>query len=406
MFDVRFGRYALGVCAACAILAGCGEQAANRALPSAGGVSNAPVASAVRAMPSQVNPLVRSLPGFAAREALNNRATRAGSWESPGGGKQAVYAADPSLNGYYGAICYYATSGGSQLGCLAGGASSNSGIDFPQGTWIDKHKHLFVANGGPDASGYSGAVTEYTLPLTTTSQPINALYSNLTNRSEGAMLGYVCGDKVGNIYGTTIYTDVIDIWKAGTKNTTETSTLTDTNFGSAGSPSLADGPVACAVDSAGDIFVSGQIASGTTGSFTYYAELDEFVKGVSGSGSAKVLQKETSDLYFPAGVAIDKKGELAWALFDLSDSGSSVCTFAKPYTGSANACTTGFATGFHFMKNGKALWGGDSTVYPWYEQPQTHEANKIAYPGGGTITSTSGGELITPVDASVNPPLK
>jgi hypothetical protein len=179
---------------------------------------------------------------------------------------------------------------------------------------------------------------------------------------------------------------VIDIWKAGTKNTTETSTLTDTNFGSAGSPSLADGPVACAVDSAGDIFVSGQIASG--------------------SGNAKVLQKGASDLYFPAGVAIDKKGNLAWALFDLSDSGSSVCTFAKPYTGSATACTTGFATGFHFVKNGKALWGGDSTVYPWYEQPQAHEANKIAYPGGGPITSTSGGELITPVDASVNPPLK
>ncbi|MGA2761473.1 MAG: hypothetical protein ABSF08_14280, partial [Candidatus Cybelea sp.] len=279
----------------------------------ANGISNAPVASAVHAIPTKVNPLVRRLPEFAARAPLKNRTIREGSWESLDSAKQAVYVADPSLDGYYGAICYYAASGASQLGCLAGGTSSTSGIDFPQGTWIDKHKDLFVANGGPDASGYSGAVTEYTLPLTATSQPINTLYSNLTNRSEGAMLGYVCGDKAGNIYGTTIYTDVIDIWKAGTKNTTETSTLTDTNFGSAGSPSLADGPVACAVDSAGDILVSGQIASGTTGSFTYYAELDEFVKGASGSGNAKVLQKETSDLYFPAGVAIDKKGNLAWA---------------------------------------------------------------------------------------------
>lgn len=352
-----------------------------------------------------MNPLVRQLPGFAARAARSAPTTRAGSWESADGAKQAVYVADPSLDGYFGAICYYAASGGSQLGCLAGGSSSSSGIDFPQGTWIDAHKHLFVANGSTNQGGYSGAVTEYSLPLTASSQPINTLYSNLTNRSEGAMLGYVCGDKAGNIYATTIYTDEIAIWKAGTKDTTETSTLTDSNFSSAGSPSLADGPVACAVDRAGDIFVSGQIASGTTGSFTYYAELDEFPKGISGSGNAEVLQKEASDLYFPAGVAIDKKGNLGWALFDLSDSGSSVCTFAKPYTGSATSCTTGFATGFHFTKNGKALWGGDSTVYPWYEQPGTREADKIAYPGGGLITLTSG-ELITPVDASVNPPLK
>jgi hypothetical protein len=382
-------------CASIVLLAAC-----------AGGVSNAPVSPVTGAASSRVvNPLVRQLPGFAARAARSAPTTRAGSWESADGAKQAVYVADPSLDGYFGAICYYAASGGSQLGCLAGGSSSSSGIDFPQGTWIDAHKHLFVANGSTNQGGYSGAVTEYSLPLTASSQPINTLYSNLTNRSEGAMLGYVCGDKAGNIYATTIYTDEIAIWKAGTKDTTETSTLTDSNFSSAGSPSLADGPVACAVDRAGDIFVSGQIASGTTGSFTYYAELDEFPKGISGSGNAEVLQKEASDLYFPAGVAIDKKGNLGWALFDLSDSGSSVCTFAKPYTGSATSCTTGFATGFHFTKNGKALWGGDSTVYPWYEQPGTREADKIAYPGGGLITLTSG-ELITPVDASVNPPLK
>ena len=366
----------------------------------AGGVSNAPTA-----WPGE-NPLVHRLPRLPATGAFAPRGMRSGSWESAKGAKQAVYVADPSLNGYYGAICYYAASGGSQLGCLAGGASSSSGIDFPEGTWIDTHKDLFVANGGPDSNGYSGQVTEYALPLTITSQPTNTLYSDISNPSEGALLAYVCGDRAGNIYGTTLYSDEIAVWKAGTKNGKETSTLTDLNFSSAGSPSLADGPVACATDSAGDLFISGQYASGTVGSFSYYAELDEFVKGVRGSGTAKILQQETSDLYFPAGVAVDKKGNLGWALFDLSDSGSSVCAYAKPYTGSATSCTSGFATGFHFAKRGKALWGGDSTVYPWYEQPQAHQANEIGYPGGGLLRSTSGDGLITPTDASVNPPLK
>jgi len=378
-----------GLVSSFVLLAGC-----------AGGVSNAPTASFGE------NPLVLRLPRLPPTGAFAARGMRSGSWESTSGVKQAVYVADPSQNGYYGAICYYAASGGNQLGCLAGGTSSSSGIDFPEGTWIDKHKHLFVANGGPDSSGYSGEVTEYALPLTTTSQPINTLYSNISNRSEGAFLAYVCGDKAGNIYGTTLYTDDIAVWKAGTKDSTETSTLTDSNFSSAGSPSLADGPVACATDSGGNLFISGQFASGNTGSFTYYAELDEFVKGAGGSGSPKILQQETSDLYFPAGVAIDRKGNLGWALFDLSDSGSSVCTYAKPYTGSATSCTTGFATGFHFTKRGKTLWGGDSTVYPWYQQPQAHQANEIGYPGGGLLNSTSGTGLVTPTDASVNPPLK
>jgi hypothetical protein len=365
----------------------------------AGGVSNAPTASLGE------NPLVLRLARLPATGAFAARGMRSGSWESAKGAKQAVYVADPSLNGYYGAICYYAASGGNQLGCLAGGTSSSSGIDFPEGTWIDTHKHLFVANGGPDSSGYSGQVTEYTLPLTTTSQPINTLYSDISNPSEGAFLAYACGDKAGDIYGTTLYSDEIAVWKAGTKNGKETSRFTDSNFSSAGSPSLADGPVACATDKAGDLFISGQFASGTSGSYTYYAELDEFVKGAGGSASPTILQQEASDLYFPAGVAIDKKGNLGWALFDLSDSGSSVCTYAKPYTGSATSCTSGFATGFHFTKSGKALWGGDSTVYPWYEQPQVHQANEIGYPGGGLLRSASG-DLITPTDASVNPPLK
>jgi hypothetical protein len=164
--------------------------------------------------------------------------------------------------------------------------------------------------------------------------------------------------------------------------------------------------VACATDAAGDLFVSGQYAIGSSGSYNYFAELDEFVGGVGGSGSPIVLQRETSDLYFPAGVAIDKKRHLAWALFNLSDSGSSVCTFKKPYTGNATACTSGFATGFHFTKNGKDLWGGNTTAYPWYHQPQATVANEIAYPGGGLVRSTSGTGLITPVDASVDPPLK
>jgi hypothetical protein len=87
-------------------------------------VSNAPVSPVLGAAPSRVvNPFVLQLPGFPARAARNARAMHSGSWESAGGTKQAVYVADPSLDGYFGAICYYAASGGSQLGCLTGGSS-------------------------------------------------------------------------------------------------------------------------------------------------------------------------------------------------------------------------------------------------------------------------------------------
>lgn len=354
---------------------------------------------------ASLNPLVLRLPGHP-RLVTNGAGLRIGSWATTGAEtKQSVYVADPAQNGYYGAICYYGANGGAELGCLAGGASASSGIDFPEGTWVDENNDLFVANGGSSA-GYSGEVTEYALPLTVSSTPSNTLYSNVTNPSDGAFLAYVCGDKHGNIYGTTLYSTTIAVWKAGTRNATPTSTLIDKQLANVGSPSLADGPVACATDPAGDLFVSGQFAVGNTGNWQYYSELDEFVRGLNGSGKAKVLQRETSDLYFPAGVAFDRQRNLAWALFDLSDSGSSVCTYAAPYTGSPTKCTSGFATGFHLKKNGEDLWGGDATVYPWYQQPQAHVANEIAYPGGGLVQSTSSNGLITPVDASVNPPLR
>jgi hypothetical protein len=342
------------------------------------------------------------LPNGAAPLSAGAQPLREGTGQAGKAAKQAVYVADPSANGYDGAICYYAATGGSQLGCLAGGSASKSGIDFPEGTWIDSSKHLWVANGGPDEGGYTGDVTEYDLPLTPSSQPINTLYSTVSNPSEGAFVSYVCGDKKGNIYAPVLYTDTIAVWKAGTKNAAQTSTLVDPNLSSAGSPSLADGPVACAADAAGDLFVSGQFAIGSAGSYDYFAELDEFVHA---AGTPKRLQRETSDLYFPAGVGVDAQKNLAWALFNLSDSGSNVCTFVKPYNGSPTACTSGFATGFHFTKDGTALWGGDTTVYPWYHQPQATVANEIGYPGGGLITSTSGQGLVTPVDASVYPPL-
>ena len=351
--------------------------------------------------------VTRTLPPLLADRLLGPQApTRRGSWDAPGAAaKQHVYVVDPSLNGYYGAVCYYGKAGGDQLGCLSGGPSATSGIGFPQGSWVDRSHHLWVAN-ALAPSGYSGQITEYTLPLSATSTPVNTLLSNISNPSEGAMVGYVCGDKAANVYGTVMYTDSIPYWKAGTQNSQETGTLVDPNFSSAGSPSLADGLVACASDAAGNLFVSGQFAVGSVGSFDYFAELDEFVGGLSGSGNPTVLQRETSDLYFPAGVAIDKKGNLAWALFNLSDSGSRVCTFPKPYTGNPTACTTGFATGFHFTESGKDLWGGNTTAYPWYHQPQATLANEIAYPGGGLVRSTSGSGLITPVDGSVNPPMK
>lgn len=62
-------------------------------------------------------------------------------------------------------------------------------------------------------------------------------------------------------------------------------------------------------------------------------------------------------------------------------------------------------SGFHFTEKGTDLWGGNTTAYPWYNQPQATMANEIAYPRGGLVTSTSGADLIAPVDASVNPPM-
>jgi len=356
-------------------------------LSACAGGGSSPLASGIDAAPQSVAAAVKS-------------------WSSAKAAEQSVYVVDPGQAGYYGAVCYYGASGGAPLGCLDGGASAQSGIDFPQGSWIDKNNHLFVANGS-SSSGYSGQVTEYDLPLGASSAPINTLYSNVTNPSQGAMLGYVCGDSAGNIYGTTIYSTTIAIWKTGTENTTPSSTLVDSKLQNVGSPALADGPVACATDHMGNLYISGQYATGNPSlGYTYFAELDEFKGGLSGSGKPMVLRRETSDLYFPAGVAIDKQGNLAWALFNLNDSESSVCTYAKPYKGSATACTSGFATGFHFTKGGTDLWGGDTTVYPWYAQPgEGKTANEIAYPGGGFVQSTSSTGLVYPVDASVNPPL-
>jgi hypothetical protein len=371
-------------------------------------VSSAPIARVAsgHATYPALSPASRLLPPFVAQRLLGRqRPTRAGSWASRAASSQHIYVVDPSLDGYYGAVCYYAATGGDQLGCLAGGASSTSGIGFPQGSWVDPHHHLWVAN-ALAPSGYSGQVTEYALPLTATSQPVNTLFSAVANPSEGAMTDYVCGNKAGDVYGTVQYTADVAYWIAGTKNTQQTGTLVDPHFSSAGSPSLADGLVACATDAKGNLFVSGQFAVGSPGNYNYFAELDEFVHGFKAQHKPIVLQKETSDLYFPAGVSIDKQGNLAWALFDLSDSGSSVCTFAKPYTGLPTACTTGFATGFHFNADGTSLWGGNTTTYPWYHQPQATVANEIGYPGGGVIRSTSGADLLTPVDASVNPPLE
>jgi hypothetical protein len=374
----------------------------------AGGVLSSPAGRAATVLGDRplLVPLAERMPALLLQRFVDSQPpTRRGSWSASDSANQHVYVSDPSLNGYYGAVCYYGRNGGDQLGCLAGGSSATSGIGFPQGSWVDRKHHLWVAN-ALAPSGYSGQVTEYTLPLDASSAPINTLYSAVSNPSEGAMTDYVCGDKAGNIYGTVMYTATTAVWAAGTMNAPQTATLVDPNFSSAGSPSLADGLVACATDAAGDLFVSGQYAIGASGNYTYFAELDEFVHGVRGNGKARILQKETSDLYFPAGVAIDSQGNLAWALFDLSDSGSSVCTFAKPYTGAPTACTSGFATGFHFTSDGEQLWGGNTTAYPWYHQPQKTVANEIEYPGGGLVRSTSGSGLITPVDAAVNPPLK
>ena len=391
--------------AAIALLAACSGGASTTPAP---GVPLATQAQArARAQARALSPMTHLLPALLARALTGEgQVARTGSWAVPDAAKkQHVYVSDPSLDGYYGAVCYYAGDGGAQLGCLAGGASSSSGIGFPEGSWVDRKHHLWVAN-GIAPGGYTGLITEYALPLGPASVPINSLYSTVGNPSEGAFADYVCGDRAGNVYGTSIYTATTAVWRAGTQNATQTSTLVDPNFASAGSPSLADGLVACATDAAGDLFVSGQYAVGSYGNYNYFAELDEFVGGAAGSGTPIVLQKETSDLYFPAGVAIDKQGNLAWALFDLSDSGSSVCTFAPPYTGSPTACTTGFATGFHFAESGKKLWGGNTTVYPWYHEPQATVADEIAYPGGGLLRSTSGAGLLTPVDASVNPALE
>ncbi|MBV8530901.1 MAG: hypothetical protein JO104_06255 [Candidatus Eremiobacteraeota bacterium] len=364
-----------------------------------------PTSAATGAAPRSVlaNPIIAELRATGGIETAAIDRPHMKSWSTPNAARQSIYVVDPGQAGYYGGVCYYGPLGGAQLGCLDGGASSASGIDFPQGSWIDVQKHLFVANGA-SSGGYSGQVTEYDLPLSASSTPINTLYSSVSNPSEGAMLGYVCGDREGNIYGTTIYSTTIAVWKAGTMNGTQTSTLTDSKLKNVGSPSLADGPVACATNAAGDLFISGQFALGTSGNWRYYAELDEFHGGASGPGRPKVLQRETSDLYFPAGVALDQSGNVAWALFNLNDSGSDVCTYSKPYTGSPTSCTSGFATGFHFTKDATDLWGGDTTVYPWYAQPGPQKtANEIAYPGGGLVQSTSGSGLYLPVDASVYP---
>jgi hypothetical protein len=122
-----------------AFIAVCSTAAITLLVACAGGVSSPPASS-----PS----LQRSQAGAGSR-------ARVGSWASANA-KQHVYVADPSLDGYYGAVCYYGAKGGAQLGCLAGGASSTSSIGFPQGTWVDPAHHLGGKCSGPEPVHWTG----------------------------------------------------------------------------------------------------------------------------------------------------------------------------------------------------------------------------------------------------------
>src|ERR1700685_2191081 len=76
----------------------------------AGGVAGSPAAHAAATQnvtAQRLSPLAGRLPSLLQPFTSARQPARQGSWDSPGAGtKQHVYVVDPSLNGYYGAVCY------------------------------------------------------------------------------------------------------------------------------------------------------------------------------------------------------------------------------------------------------------------------------------------------------------
>jgi len=185
-----------------------------------------------------------------------------------------------------------------------------SGLDSPDGVWVDKHGNVYVANvSGPNVTEYKpGASSPSCTYSTGLFDPIN-----------------VTTDDVGNVY----VADFNDLKNPGyIYKYAQCSNTISTSY------SVSSGPEGVAVDKSGDIFVSYDTTS-FTGAF------EEF-KG--GSSTPTPLGATDGS---PGGLILDQSGNLI-----ADDQKGSIDVIAPPYSG-ATTLVGGLSDPFHCSLNQK-----------------------------------------------------
>ncbi len=227
-------------------------------------------------------------------------------------------------------------------------------VPYPQGMWIDSKANLYVAEGGANAVAIYNAKT------------LKATGTSLTGTS-GEPAG-VCGDNKGHVYVTDGGTTSIDVYTNGTKS----STLTDSN----------GSMVFCAVDSHGDLFVD--YATGNTGG------VDEFPAGSTTPTVLPIVLKEAG------GMRCDKHNDLYVVDPFGTSSGSTITSYAPPWTGKGTTVVTatGELVGFAFNGSETDVWAANAV---------TLDAQEYSVSTGQLVDSTATTGFILPVDVVAFP---
>ncbi|MBV9333662.1 MAG: hypothetical protein JO146_06615 [Candidatus Eremiobacteraeota bacterium] len=244
-----------------------------------------------------------------------------------------------------------------------------TGLNQPQGLWVNVNQNLWLANTGAQAlmEFHRGSV----VPYRTVTDP-NGYPAGICGNNNKALTYGVDILANGGGYGNTI--------NVYAKNDTSPSqVLTDTN-----SEALYD----CVVDKNGNLFV-------TLSNLTGYGEVDEFAKG---STTPVTL---ISNLIYPIGITIDKYGTLA---VNDADANYPYCCsviylYDPPYT---------YGPAFSFETNGFIIETAlDRTqTHLWMADTQNFDASEWSYPHGSFENATSNQGLQYPDGIALSPPAK
>jgi hypothetical protein len=239
-----------------------------------------------------------------------------------------------------------------------------TGLNEPQGLWVDINQNLWVANTAAFTlqAYHRGATT----PFRTLTDP-NGYPAGVCGNNNRAL-----------VYGTDITTleygagQTINVYARGA--TSPTSVLTDSNASSL---------YECAVDSKGNLFVSLSSIN-----YPYGGEIDEFLKG-STTPIALI-----TNLIYPIGITLDKYDALSVADAFYGSSPyyySELYIYDKPYTYGPALSTagTGLIVETALRKNQTQIWGADATnlvgqqwSYPNFRLGNATSNEGLEYPDG------------------------